>query len=250
MELPSFDTIDAVPEPFRELYEEKAGKFVPKIVEPSAALQAKNAELIGKNKLLAARASVIGDRTPEEVQADFEYAAKAREDKAKAEGNFEVLKTQLIATTNAEKEKLVGRTRKVEGKLYDVLAKREAERAITSKGIKAAVLLPHVLPFIKVTEHDDDFTAEVVDAKGNARIADGQATPMTIEQLVDEFIANPDFAGIVPASGANGGGARNESAAVTRGGIVLIPKSASPQEYRRMKADAEKRGLPYQIAAA
>jgi hypothetical protein len=30
-------------------------------------------------------------------------------------------------------------------------------------------------------------------------------------------------------------------------GTVIIPRAASPQEYRRMKADAETRGVPYQV---
>jgi len=30
-------------------------------------------------------------------------------------------------------------------------------------------------------------------------------------------------------------------------GTVMIPRDASPQEYRRMKADAESRGVPFMI---
>lgn len=214
-----------------------------------AALKAKNAELIGKNKTLAERAKVIGERTPEEVAADLDFAAKAREEKARAEGNFETLKAQLIQQHTTEREKLTGRTKKVEGKLFDVLAKREAESAITAAGGNAKVLLPHLLPFIRVAEQDDDFTAQVVDAKGNPRIADGQGTPMTIAQLVELFKADDAFAPAFAASGASGSGARNESSG--RGGsvTVLIPKNATPQEYRRMKEDAEKRGVPYAIAS-
>jgi hypothetical protein len=30
-------------------------------------------------------------------------------------------------------------------------------------------------------------------------------------------------------------------------GTILIPRDASPQVYRQMKADAESRGLPYEV---
>jgi len=243
------EKIDAVPEALRGAYVEDGGKFrLNADVEDTSGLKAKNAELLGKLKTAQDRTKVLGDRTAEEIQADLDLAAKTREAKAKAEGDFEALKSQLIATTTAEKEKLVGRTRKVEGKLYDVMARREAETALTEAGGNAKVMLPHVLPFIKIVEHDDDFTAQVVDAKGTPRIADGQATPMTIAQLVAEFAANPVFGDNFRASDVAGSGARTESGARTGGGIVVIPKDATVAEYRAKKADAEKRGVGYKVA--
>jgi hypothetical protein len=81
------------------------------------------------------------------------------------------------------------------------------------------VLLPHILPFIKVTEQDDDFTAQVVDAKGNPRIADGQATPMTIAQLVEQFKADEAFGVAFAPSGAAGAGP---------GGATVAPVRPAP----------------------
>lgn len=214
-----------------------------------AGLKAKNAELIGKNKTLAERAKVLGDRTPEEIQADLEFAAKAREEKAKQSGQLDEWKKQVTDQFNTEKTKLTQRTAKVEGKLYDVLAKREAEAAITAAGGNPKVLLPHILPFIKVVEADDEFVAQVVDAKGNARIADAQGAPMTIAQLVDTFKADETFGVAFAASGATGGGARNSGGTNGANGVVMIPKNATPQEYRRIKAEAEKAGRPYQVAS-
>lgn len=246
------DSLDAIPEAARGAFVERDGKFHldATITDPSAALTAKNAELIARNKQLAARAAVIGERTPEEVTADLEFAAAQREKAAKDAGDFESLKTQLVTATNAEKAKLTARIEQVEKKLFKVLGSSVAERAITDKGIKAKVLLPHVLPYIKIVEHDGEYAAQVVDDAGKPRIADGQATPMTIEQLVDEFVANPDFAGIVPASGVSGGGARNDGGQGGRAGVVIIPKGSSPQVYRRLKEDAEKRGVGYKVAEA
>lgn len=246
------DSLDAIPEGARAAYVQKGDKFVLDAeIEDTSALKAKNFELVGKNKQLAARAAVIGERTPEEVQADLEFAAKAREDKAKAEGNFETLKQQLIQQHTTEREKLTGRTKKVEGKLYDVLAKREAEAAITAAGGNPRVLLPHILPFIKVTEQDDDFSAQVVDAKGNARIADGQATPMTIAQLVEQFKADETFGVAFAASGAAGSGARNDGGQRGNASVMVISAEDAKdvQKYRRARAEAEKRNVKLQVAS-
>jgi hypothetical protein len=242
------DKIDTVPEALRGAYVEEGGKFrLNADFEDVSGLKTKNAELIGTNKKLAERAKLLGDRTPEDVQADLEFAAKAREDKAKAEGNFTALQTQMAEKHAKELDGVKKRTVKIEGKLYDVLAKREVEAAITAAGGNAKVMLPHILPFIKVTEHDDDFTAQVVDAKGNPRIVDGQATPMTIAQLVEQFKADEVFGDNFKASDVKGGGARTEGAA-RAGGVVVIPCDASVQDYRRLKAEAEKRGVAYKVA--
>lgn len=241
------DSLDAIPEAARGAYAEKDGKFVlDAAIEDTSGLKAANAALKREKDALKARAAVLGDRTPEEVQADLEFAAQQREKAARDAGDFESLKTQLVTATNAEKAKLQERIAKVEKKLFDVLGSSVAERAITAKGIKAKVLLPHVLPYIKIVEHDGEYAAQVVDDAGKPRIADGQATPMTIEQLVDEFVANPDFAGIVPASGASGGGARNDgSGRGAAGEVVLTNEQAKdPIAYRAAKARAEKLGIP------
>lgn len=246
------DSLDAIPEAARGAYAEKDGKFhLDAVIEDTSGLKAKNAELIAREKKALARAAVLGDRTPEEVQADLEYAAEQRRLDAEKKGRYDDLTRQ-----SSEKHAKEMAAKEVEKKryadaLYDNLAKREAERAIGAKGIKPTVLLPHVLPFLRVIDDGGtSFSAQVVDGKGNPRIADGQATPMTIDQLIDEFVANPDFAGIVPASGASGGGARNDGGQRGTAGVVIIPKDATPQVYRQMKADAEKRGVPYKVAAA
>jgi hypothetical protein len=230
---------DPAPEPTAKTYTE----------DDIAGLKAKIAEKIAENKKLASRAAVIGERTPEEVQADLEFAAKAREEKAKASGQLDEWKKQVTDQFTAEKSKLSTRAAKVEGKLYDVLAKREAEAAIAAAGGNPKVLLPHILPFIKVTEQDDDFAAQVVDAKGNVRIADAQGTTMTIAQLVDTFKADETFGVAFAPSGAAGSGSRNDGGTRSNGAIVVIPKNATPQEYRRLKDEATKRGVAYAIAS-
>lgn len=214
-----------------------------------AGLRSKNEELLAKLKDATTRASVLGDRTPEEIKADLEFAREQREARARAEGDFESLKAQLLDQHKAEIAKRETRVKRVEGKLYDVLARREAESAIVAAGGNPKLLLPHILPHIRVSESDDDFAAEVVDEKGRPRIADSQGTPMTIKQLVESFRSDDTFGLAFAASDAAGSGARTTTQAGGGGGTVLIPKDASPQEYRRLKDEATKAGRPYAIAS-
>jgi hypothetical protein len=246
------DKLDTVPEGARAAYVEKDGKFVLDAeIEDTSGIKAKNADLIARNKQLAERAKLLGDRTPEEIQADLELAAKTKEARAKAEGDFETLKGEMVSKHTKELTAAQEEKARVEAKLFDVLGKREAEKEIAALGIKPKALLPHVLPHIKVEIVDGEYEAIVIDPKTKKqRIKDGQATPMTIKDLVAEIAADPDFDGIVPASGANGGGARNAAAAGGAGGAVIIPRDASPTEYARLKEDAKKRGVPYRVASA
>lgn len=244
------DSIDTIPEAARGAYVARDGKhYLDAELEDTSGLKSKNSELIGKLRTATERASILGDRTPEEIKADLELAALTRESKAKAEGDFETLKKQLIDQHTSELSKVSGRTQQVESKLFEVLAKREVEMAIKELDGDEVVLLPHILPFIKVAEVDGDFVAQVVDAKGNPRIADGQATPMTIKQLVETFQANERFGVAFKASGASGSGAKNTGGTGGTAGLIIIPKDASPQEYRRLKGEAEKTGRPYAVAS-
>lgn len=247
MPLPiTVDSLDAVPEGARGAYVQKDGKFtLDAEIEDVSGLKAKNTDLINRNKSLTDRAKIIGERTPEEVQADFDLAAKAREQKAKDEGNFEELK-RLQALELAKKDDAL---KSRDERIYNLVAKQGATEAIVAAGGKPKKLLGEVLKSIKVVEQGGELVAQVVDAKGNPRIVDGQGTPMTIAQLVETFKADDDYAVDFAPSGANGSGARNEGAAGRGAGVVVIPKDATPQEYRRLKADAEKRGVPYKIAS-
>jgi hypothetical protein len=87
------DSLDKVPEPARGAYVQRDGKFyLDAEIEDTSGLKSKNAELLGKLTAAQQRAALLGDRTPEQIQADFELASKAREQKAKESGDFEELK--------------------------------------------------------------------------------------------------------------------------------------------------------------
>ena len=233
------DSLDAIPEAARGAFVERDGKFhLDATIEDTSGLKAANQKLIAEKRALAARAAVLGDRTPEEVTADLEFAVKAREDAAKASGNYEELKR-----IQAEEIK------KRDAKIYDLTARTAADDAITAAGGKVKKLRDPVLKHVEVRMVNGEPTAVVLDAKRQPRIKDGQGTPFTVADLVEELRADEDYENDFAASGATGGGARNDGGQGGRGGMVIIPKDATPQVYRQMKADAEKRGVPYKIAS-
>lgn len=244
------ENLDQIAEPLRGAYVEGPDKKfrLNADVEDVSGLKAKERELLGKLNKAGERLKLLGERTDEEIQADFQLAQKAREEKAKAEGNFTAMRDQLVEAHNKALQKEKDERAKIEGMLYNILVTQGAERAIRDAGLEPEVLLPHVTPNMRVVNEDDVYVARVVDAKGNIRYAGDEGLPMTPDQLVANIIANPKFAGIVPASGVSGSGARNEGASGGRqASIVIIPKDASVQEYRRLKAEAEKRGVPYKV---
>ncbi len=238
------DSLDKIPEAARGAYAAKDGKFVLDAeIEDVSGLKTTNEKLKKEKQALSDRVKLLGDRPAEEIQADLEFAAKAREQKLN--GNVDELK----AAHAKELAKATTEKGKVEAKLFDVLGKREAEKEIAALGIKTKVLLPHVLPHIKVVEVNGEYEAQVVDAKGVQRVKDGQGTPVTIAELVAEIAADPEFDGVVPASSARGSGARNGAGSGSGGAVVIIPRNADTATYQRMKADAEKRGVPYKVGA-
>jgi hypothetical protein len=213
-----------------------------------AGLKSKTEELLTKLTAANQRAALLGDLTAEQLKADLDLAKATREKKAKDEGDFAALSKQKDDFHAAELTKVGGRVKKLEGKLFDTLAKRETEAEIVAAGGNPKMLLPHLLPHVQVTEQDEEFGVQVVDAKGKPRIADGQGTPMSIKQLVEQFKGDPVFAPAFAASGAGGSGARNGGPAGAVGQIVLSGADAKdPQKYRAAKKKADEAGVSLTI---
>jgi len=253
--LPTFDTLESIPEPFRPAYEQKDGKYVPKVVSSDeiTGLKTKNGDLVKRLSEAQKRAAVIGDRTPEEVQADLDFAAEQRKLEAEKKGRYDdVIKQagEKHAKEIAAKDKILSER---DAEVYDLVGRQAAIEAINAAGGKVKKLLDPVLKNVKVVRGDDGkAVAVVVDAKGNPRIADGQGTPMTIAQLVEVFKADEDYGNDFLASGASGSGARNETGGGKGGAgsaVVLTTEQAKdPVAYRAAKAKAEKLGVPFRVA--
>lgn len=211
MPLPAVvEKLDAIPEAQRGLYKQDGDRYLLDVEGAEDAF----AGGLKKNRdqLLADVAKLkkqFDGVDPEEYRKLKEAAAKLDEEKAKAGGQWDQLKQQLIDRHEAEKKTLGEQTAKLEAQLHKVLAENVARAAIVAAEGSDALLLPHVLQFIRIgtDEATGERVAQVVDAKGQPRIGNAKGEPMTIAELVAEFKANEQYAAAFKGSGASGSGA-------------------------------------------
>lgn len=160
---------------------------------------------------------------PVEFKALKEAAIEADRKKAAAEGDFKSLEKQLIerhATELGAKDTRIGKLNKalekrlIDAKLAEALAKHEAEPTMLK------LLQLEGRQYVRVRETEDDFEEYVVDAKGNPLIADGKATPMTVDDLVAQNLKT-QYPGAFKGTGSSGGGA-SKSIPGGGGGVKTI----------------------------
>lgn len=168
---------------------------------------------------------------PTEYKALKDAAAEADRKKAAAEGNFDVLKKQLIDAHGAEKAGLESKIGKYQKALERRLVEAELTQSLVKAGAKKTMLDLLVLrgrEFVKVKETDDGFEQFVADAGGNPRIADGKGTPMSIDDLVlnDLKAKYPDA---FDGTGSSGGGASKSAAGGGGGNPQVIASTNSPE---------------------
>jgi len=183
------------------------------IAERNKAIELNRNEALKEAKAAKARLAAFEGIDPEEHKTLKAQAEEAARKKAAAEGDFKSIEEQLKALHATElgaRDKTITKLRSaLEQRLVDAEATRELAEA---KG-SAKVLLPHVKARVKVVESDDGaFSVQVVDERGNQRLADGQGTPMTLKQLVEELRADSEFARAFEGTGSSGGGASKSNA--------------------------------------
>ena len=159
---------------------------------------------------------------PEKAKAALAAAAQLEEEKAKAAGNWEQLRTQLVEQHTKAADAITSQLTADRAFIREVLAEKEAQKEIVAAEGNPTFLLAHVLKHVDVRRDDatGKWTQVVTDAAGNARIAGTDGKPMTIAQLVAEFKANEQFAGAFKGSGASGSGAAGSSTPAGAAGTV------------------------------
>lgn len=187
------DTLDAIDEPLRSLYEEKNGKYRLKVegVEDTEGLKKKNSELMDELKGFK--------RSQKEKE---EQAAREREELLAKSGDVEALRksydekmTKITTDYSTREQNYQQQLQKLTvGQTATTLA---AELAIPGS---APVLLPHIQARLSM-EIRDGVPVTVVIGQ------DGKPSALTIDDLKSELSANPAFAPIIAASKAAGGGA-------------------------------------------
>lgn len=192
MPLPVFDTQDAVPEAFREEYEERAGKWHPKVPDVTKLTSALN-----------------GERERATEQERLRKAAeKERDDLKRAE------KAKAAGISDEELQKLRDDEAKARKPLEDKIAaqdKRIRQLTLTDR-VKALALTAGVMPDrIKQAMKILDERTDLTDADGIVvKDEDGKVTTETIEDFLAKTFKKESpwfYAGAgASGSGASGSG--------------------------------------------
>jgi DNA-directed RNA polymerase subunit F len=148
-----------------------------------------------------------------------------------ASTKVESAKQQLMAAHSKEvkqrDDRISALTKTVEALLIDSTA---AAAIAEAKG-DVELLMPHVRKHTRVKEDNGQFSVEIVDKDGNARIGDSKGGPMDIKGLIAEMRSSPTFGKAFEGDGTTGSGKQPGSAG---GGMPNTLKRSlmSPEQKR------------------
>jgi hypothetical protein len=158
----------------------------------------------------------------------------------------------------AEHKKLLdtalGESKVLEEQLHEVLIDRDAMTALQGKTDFAKVLLPHVKNRIKIERGSDGRrVARIVDEDGRTpmlSMKQGSSDPMGLDELVESFSRNAQFAPLFRGSGASGGDTPAGKAKIGGSGqfrITVREAEQDPSKYRALREQAAKVGQSVQL---
>lgn len=179
-------------------------------------------------------------RRAKQRESDAAKAEKIRADKAEADlaelrrtsarGTGDVAALEASWKAQAEQREAAAKadTKAVKAKLAKVMRDDVASRIAANISTKPALILPHILNRLKAEIPDDgDPLTRVLDKEG-------KPSALTIEQLSQEFVSNPDFAAIILASRASGGGASGDQ---NSGGAAKKPSEFTQADRIALQKD-------------
>ena len=257
------ETLDKVPEQFRDWYEagdgDNEGKFVLGSGFKTAAttidgFNSTNKKLRTEVNTLKAQkvdltpwlslAGVVGledgeEATPEKIKEAIE---KLVQQPGQSKANFERMKADLLKSHDTALKAKDGEIAAANSALTKYLVDSAATTAIVAEKGVPALLLPYIKQHVKVVKEDDDFHVRVVDDDGAFR---GGSTGghMTIAELVKELKADATF-GRAFESEAKGSATGNPSARSTTAATTTTTAARNVQGGDKMTAtDKIKAGL-------
>lgn len=201
------------------------------VEKETAGLKANRDEILAEKKRVEKRLKELPeDFDPEEYKNLRAAQVKAAEDRAKAEGNFKALETQLTERHSKELAKREAREKSLTSALEDYLIDGAATRALAEAKGAVDLLLPHVAAQMAVIEEDGRFVAVVVDDHGNPRLSEQgkPGTRMTVEELVQAMKADQRFGRGFEGSGVSGSGASKSEGG---GGTVRVIPAGDNQAF-------------------
>jgi hypothetical protein len=216
----------------------------------------------------------LANKQKKEIEAKFDGIEpdKAREAIAKLEefasGKFDDKgKAQIEAAVNQFKDKSAKEAEVLKKEIEKQKTEAEkwkaaAVKKTTSTEINGAIAkaganpnLSYYLETVTKPELQEDGTVKLIiyDKQGNVKLTNksGSVEPMTIEEHVAELKGIDSFAAFFPGTGASGSGATGGTGGYKpKSGVINISRedAKNPVAYRKARAEAEKAGVPLQIA--
>ncbi len=221
MKIPTFDSIDAVPEPFRPFAREADGKVVLDLV-PGAdvvGLKKRNAELLTEVKTLTTKFDGVD---PEEYKQLKETGGKLAQD----------LDARLKVAAETEAS-LKSKAEQLETRLKLNAKRAEITRALAATGGSVALLEPVVMQLVDVEEANGDYHVVVRNADGTLRYKDGQGNRFGVTDLLQELKSRDEYKPAFSVTPPSGGGATAHGAG--SGGM----KAVSIRDERAMAEHLE-----------
>lgn len=256
-------TLESAPEAERGQYRpnpaDQGGGFVLKDVEANEGWELVNTtglkSALEKERTTAAerdrKLKEYGELTPEAAKTlreNFEKLKASDSDATKrAEELVKQREAEIIKKASSETEKEKARAERYRQGVINKTLRIEANAAITKLEGNPVFLEHLVLGQMRLKENDDGtFAAEVFnpqtgDRRGG-RIEGTTVLPMTPEELVAEFKANPLYAAAFKASGSSGGGATGKTGSDAGGGTGgASGENLSPLEKMRLGRAARRK---------
>ena len=218
-----------------------------------AGLRTKNSELLGKLQEAKPLLEMTNGLDADGLKEALDLARETRENKMRAEGEWEKLKTQMAEAHTRELQSKDDENRELKESLYDTLARQKATEVLIELEGVPKVMLPHITPYLKVIRNDnaatpaDRYRTVVVDGQGNPRVMDGNGTPMTVRQLVEEFRDDNEFAANFGTGGNTGSGARTQQEGTGREHTISKAEALDTKKYRAAREAAQKAGVELRI---
>jgi hypothetical protein len=193
------------------------------MVKERDALKANRDEILREAKKAKDALRAYDGVDPEEHRRLKEAADAADKKKAAAEGDFKALEKQLIDRHASElgvKDKRIDKlTKALERRLVQAELTGSLNRAELADPSMMDLLVDYGSKYVTMKETDDGFEQVVTDGRGNALVADGKGTPMTVDVFVEQTL-KAKYPLAFKGTGSTGGGAAKS--ATSGGGAKVI----------------------------
>lgn len=213
------DTLEGIPEGLHEYFTKTDEGFSFDAVRSAdvSGLKSKNSELLGKLKDLKTKAAQYDGLNLDEIKSMKAQLAALRKQKHVDSGDIEALEKEIRAEAQSTIEQMAKKheealskatatSEKMKAALEAHLIEARAVEAITAERGAPKLLLPIVRQHVRVVEEDGGFSARVVDADGNIRVADGKGTPLGLQEFVAELKVKDEYARAFDAETKPGAG--------------------------------------------